>query len=247
MIERYLTGREVTVFWLFIDGKYYLTAIGNRHVKHNQGDDVIPLPVGYTYPASITPKYRAEIEENVKRMFRYAGIKNGMMFMQCKVENDVCIVYDIGFRLTGSLEYINLEAVCGYNPLEMMIRFAVTGKMTEENIEDKICPETMKPSFNVSCLAKPGTIADIDGIDQVRNFPEVLDVVMAHYPGENITEQMRGLLAQITVRVLGTVDSKERLFGAMHRIENAVHILSTEGEEMRLPGIEVNDMEGLIR
>lgn len=243
LVERYMTGREVTVFWLFVDGRYYLTAIGNRHVKRNQGDDVIPLPVGYTYPASITPKYRAEIEENAKKMFRYAGIRNGMMFMQCKVEDDTCVVYDIGYRLTGSLEYINLEKSCGYNPLEMLINFAVTGKMTEQNPESLIRPETMKPSFNVSFLAKPGTIAKIEGIDVVKSFPEVSEVVVEHCPGETITENMRGLLAQIAIRVLGTVDRKEQLYDAIHKIEDAISIVSTEGNEMKLVGIDAKDIE----
>ena len=39
IIERYMTGREVTIFWTFVDGKYYLSAIGNRHVKQNQGEN----------------------------------------------------------------------------------------------------------------------------------------------------------------------------------------------------------------
>ena len=246
LVERYMTGREVTVFWLFIDGNHYLTAIANRHVKQNQGEDIIPLPVGYTYPASITPKYRAEIEENAKKMFQYAGIKNGMMFMQCKVEDDVCVVYDIGYRLTGTLEYINLEQSCGYNPLAMLIHFAVTGKMTEENPESLILPETMKPSFNISCLAKPGTIAKIEGVEAVKAFPEVADVVIEHYPGETITKEMRGLLAQIAVRILGNADKKEKLYETMHKIEETISIVSTEGEEMKLQGLEPQDIDGEV-
>ena len=81
LIERYMDGPEVTVFWTFQDGNHYLSALGNRHVKYNQGHDVIPLPVGYTFPSVFLPKYRKEVEENCKRMFRHIGIKNGMMFM----------------------------------------------------------------------------------------------------------------------------------------------------------------------
>lgn len=246
LIERYMTGREVTVNWLFVDGEYYLTSIANRHVKRNQGDDVIPLPVGYTYPASITSKYRAEIEEKAKSMFTAAGIRNGMMFMQCKVEDDVCVVYDIGFRLTGAQEYITYEDACGYNPLEMMIRFAVTGKMCEKEELGKIQPETMKPAFNVSILAKPGTIGRIEGIEEAIEFPEVSDVIIAHYPGETITEKMRGLLAQISVRAFGSVDRKEQLYDAMKTVEKTIKIVSVEDELMNLPGIDKEDIEGLV-
>ena len=246
LIERYMEGREVTVFWTFQNGNYYLSALGNRHVKHNQGDDVIPLPVGYTFPSVYLSKYRMDVEENCKQMFRHLGIKDGMMFMQCKVEDGTCYVYDLGFRLTGSLEYKILERVCGYNPLEMMICFALTGKMGEESIADKAMPEFKTPAFNVSCLCAPGTIKEITGVDEVKLMAEVEDAVLAHVPGETITEQMRGLLAQITVRVLGSIETKDDLLPTMQRINNAIHIIGENGEELLLPGIEYSDIEGYV-
>lgn len=246
LIEKYMDGREVTVFWVFQDGEYYLAGHSNRHVKRNQGDDVIPLPVGYTFPSKFLPKYRAEVEENAKKMFAHLGIKDGMMFMQCKVEDDTCFVYDIGYRLTGSLEYKILERVCGYNPLEMLICYALTGSMGEPDLKDKANPDFKTPAFNVSCLCSPGTIGEITGMDEVKKFAEVEDAVIAHRPGETITEQMRGLLAQITVRILGSVESKEQLLPTMNKIENTLHILSTDGRELMLPGIEKEDIEGYV-
>lgn len=246
LIEKYIDGREVTVFWVFQNGEYYLAGHSNRHVKKNQGDDVIPLPVGYTFPSKYLPKYQAEVEDNCRAMFKHLGIKDGMMFMQCKVENDTCLVYDIGYRLTGSLEYKILERVCGYNPLEMLICYSLTGTMGEPNLALKANANFKAPAFNVSCLCAPGTIKEITGIEEVLNFPEVEDVVIAHQPGETITEQMRGLLSQITVRVLGSVESKEQLFTIMNKIEKTLHILSVEGKDLMLPGIEERDIEGFV-
>ena len=246
LIERYMDGREVTVFWTFQDGNYYLSALGNRHVKHNQGNDVIPLPVGYTFPSVYLPKYRKEVEENCKKMFRYMGLKDGMMFMQCKVEDGICYVYDLGFRLTGSLEYKILERVCGYNPLKMMIEFALTGKMGNESIADKAIPEFREPAFNVSCLCAPGTIKELIGVEEVKKFSEVEDVVIAHIPGDTITESMRGLLAQMTVRVLGSVHSKEKLLPVMQKIDDTIHIIGENHRELLLQGIEYSDIDGYL-
>ena len=246
LIERYMNGREVTVFWTFQDGNYYLSALGNRHVKHNQGNDVIPLPVGYTFPSVYLPKYRKEVEENCKQMFRYLGLKDGMMFMQCKVEEGTCYVYDLGFRLTGSLEYKILERVCGYNPLKMMIEFALTGKMGSESIADKAIPVFREPAFNVSCLCAPGTIKELIGVEDVKKFPEVGDAVIAHIPGDTITESMRGLLAQITVRVLGSVHSKEQLLPVMQKINDTIHIIGEDHRELLLQGIEYSDIDGYL-
>ena len=241
LVEEYLDGEEATIFWVFDDGNYNLCGIGNRHVKENQ-EGVIPLPVGYTYPSRFTKKYQDEVEENTKEMFRSAGIKNGMMFMQAKVKDGTLVVYDIGYRLTGSLEYKNINAVCGYYPLEMMINFALTGKMTDKEVKYDPYFNGLYP-YNVSCLVKPGTIAEIKGIEEVKSLPGVIDAVIAHYPGETITEEMRGLLTQITVRVLGTVKNKDELIPTMKKINDLVRVYSTDGIDMRLSGIEDEDIE----
>lgn len=246
LIERYMDGREVTVFWTFQNGNYYLSALANRHVKHNQGKDVIPLPVGYTFPSVFLPKYQNEVEENCKKMFSHLGIKDGMMFMQCKVEDGTCFVYDLGFRPTGSLEYKILKRVCGYDPLEMMIYHSLTGSMGPEDITAKVNPLFNAPAFNVSCLCAPGMIKEIIGVEEVRSLLEVEDVVLGHVPGETITEQMRGLLAQITVRVLGSVSKKEELLPIMQKIDNTIHLVGEQGEELLLPGIEYSDIDGFV-
>lgn len=249
LVEQYLTGRELTVFWIFQDGKYYVSAIGNRHVKHNQ-EGVIPLPVGYTFPASVTQSYLENTAPNVEKMLAHTGVKNGMMFMQCKLENDELVVYDIGFRLTGSLEYKILDRVCDFDPLKMMIHFALTGSMSEEDISEKVDPKfdrSGKYAFNVSVLSKPGVIKDITGIENVKAMLQVEDVVLAHIPGETITEDMKGLLSQITVRILGTADSIENMEQIMFKIYDNLDIISDKGESLKLMGLEMSDIEGTLK
>lgn len=74
-----------------------------------------------------------------------------------------------------------------------------------------------------------------------------MDAVVAHYPGEVITESMRGLLAQISLRVFGTANSKEELWERVQQVQNAVKIISTKGENMILPGYERSDIEGYLK
>lgn len=246
LIERYIDEDEVTIFWLFVNGKYYVTMLGNRHVKHNQ-EGVIPLPVGYTYPSAAQPRFLKETAPKMEKMFRSVGIKNGMMFMQSKLVDGECWVYDIGYRLTGSLEYINLRNVCGYDPLDMMIHFALTGDMGEPDIEKKADPYFGgKYLYNVSLLCGPGKIAEIIGIEEIKKLPGVLDIVVAHPAGDEITQKMKGLLAQITIRVLGKADSIGEMKHEMLEVQRLAHVISEEGEEMILPGMEEADFVGTI-
>ena len=246
LVEQYLDKPEVTIFWLFINGKYYMTLLGNRHIKHNQ-DGELPLPAGYTYPAKVQTKFLEETAPKMKRMFQAAGIKNGMMFMQCKVVDGQCVVYDIGYRLTGTLEYINLNALCGYDPMDMMIHFALTGNMGVLDIETKIDPYLNgKYAYNVSILCCPGEIAQITGIEEVRNLPGVIDVVVSHPEGDIITPNMKGRLAQITIRILGKADSSEQMCNDILNIQRMFNINSVMGENMILDGMDKNDFIGTL-
>lgn len=244
LVERYLTGKEVTVFWVFQDGNYYLCAIGNRHVKNNQ-EGVIPLPVAYTFPATITQSYIQNIVPNVKRMLESVGVKDGMMFMQCKLEEKQCIVYDIGYRLTGSLEYKIFEKICGYSPMKMLIHFALTGKMANDDVAEYVNPYLGEYAFNVSVLGKPGKIDRVEGYQDVLEMPGVIDSVLAHQPGEEITEEMKGLLSQICLRVLGTAKTKKELWENLINIYDSIHIISTENKEMKLSGLEFADLDDI--
>ena len=246
LVERYIDEAEATIFWLFVNGQYYLMMLGNRHVKHNQ-EGVIPLPAGYTYPSAVQPRFLKDTAPKMEKMFRSIGIQNGMMFMQCKIVDGECWTYDIGYRLTGSLEYINLKEICGYDPMDMLIRFALTGDMGEPDIAKKADPYFGgKYAYNVSLLCKPGKIARITGLDEIEKLPGVIEVVVAHPEGDEITQKMKGLLAQITVRILGKADSIEEMKHEMLEIQRLAHVISDTGEEMILPGMEESDYIGSI-
>lgn len=246
VVEQYIDNPEATVFWLFADGVYYVVLIGNRHVKHNQ-EGVLPLPAGYTYPAAVQPRFLSETAPAMRKMFRSVGLRNGIMFMQCKIIDGICVVYDIGYRLTGSLEYINLKGLCGFDPLDMMITFALTGQTGEPNIAEKIDPYLGgRYAFNVSVLCKPGKVAEITGLEEVRKMPGVLDAVVAHPIGDTISQAMKGRLAQITVRILGQAEDKEAMKAQMLDIQKKVHVISDSGEEMVLPGLDESDFEGTV-
>ena len=243
LVERYVNGKEVTVFYLLDDGEIYLTGMGNRHVKHNQ-EGIIPLPVAYTFPSVYLNDYMKETDQNVKEMFRSLGMKNGMVFMQCLVQDNECIVYDIGYRLTGTLEYKLMNEIDGYDPLEMLIRFALTGKMSEKGLKEIVNPIWKQYACNVSFLMKPGTIEEIKGIEKIKEIPGVVDAVLAHEIGDTLPEEAKGMLKQIMLRVFAVAENENELKVISNKIHDTLEVISTENESLLLEGFDTNDLEG---
>lgn len=246
LVEDYLEGPEVTVFWVFIDGEYRVFLLGNRHVKHNQ-EGVIPLPAGYTFPAAVLSRYLDEVAPNVEKMLRSVGVRDGMMFMQCIVRDGIPYVYDIGYRTTGSLEQHITADVAGYSVIDMMLCHAVTGKMTDDpDIFNKIEHGLYSPTFNISCLMKPGTIDHFEGLDALDASENAIAYVKAHVEGETLPPEAKGQLRQIALRILGKANDVSELEKVMLELQEQVRIVDPSGEDLMLPGLEHPDFVGTI-
>lgn len=242
LIEKYLEGFEITVFWLFIDGKRYVSQIGNRHVKSNQ-DGAIPLPAGYSFPSSEIPRYLERIAPSVDDMLEAHNVQNGMMFMQCICNQEDIFVYDIGFRLTGSLEYHLTKEIAGYSAMEMLLHFAVTGRMTDDSDASKKIERGLEsPAFNISVLMKPGILGRFEGLDTVREDESYIASMESYEEGDILPWEARGELRQIALRILGVVDDVRDIEEKMLQIQGEVRVLSPDGNDLTLPGIEPSDV-----
>lgn len=232
LIEKYLTCKEATVFYLFVDGKSYFTFMGDRHVAPVK-DGFIKLPTGYSFPSKGTEYFEKELHPKFEKMFEKLQIKNGMMFLQCFIDEDgKCIPYEPGFRLTGSLEYILLDKVCGYNPMAMMINYAFTGKMTNSDELSKINPMVNKKCYNISCLLKPGTIKEIKGVEELEKTDGIVEVFKTYEVGDTLPPDVWGKLAQIGLRLFVVPRDEDNYKRIQKEIEAKLCVLSEQGENM---------------
>ena len=245
IVERYLTGNEVVAFWYIQNGEANLTAVGNWHKKQYY-DGVNAMGIGYTFPSDYISIYERDSVPKVKKMLADVGIKNGAMFFQFFMDDGIPKVYDIGFRLTGTLESKIVDAINGFDPMEKMIEFALSGNMGED-ITDKIDPHFGNEyGWNVSFLIKPGKIAKIEGIEMIKSLPEVIDAVPNHYIGDVIEENQKGNLTQIVLRVLGHSNSLGQINKDMNKVYNCLIVESETGEEMLLPFEDIQKYYSLI-
>jgi len=241
LVERYMSGKEVAIFYAIQDGEIYLTAMADRHTKHKQGG-IIPLPVAYIFPSNHLKTYQESLNEKVREMFKSIGIKNGMIFIQSFVENGECIFYEMGFRIAASMEYKITAKTNGINPMEMMVNYALKGKMNETDIKRDVNPNFKEWGCNITFLAKPGKIVKIIGIEEVSSFPGIIDVVPAYKEGEVIPATALGTLKQVIIRVFAIAETKQELAAIMDKIHNTIKVYSEDGENMLLQTFDTKEL-----
>lgn len=229
LIERLMQGKEATIFYYLHDGKSYFLGLGDRWM-YEQNEKLLKLPVGYTFPANDITSFVKNQNDNIVKMFDSLQMKEGMVFMQSFVEDDKYVIYEMGYRLTGSIEQYLTEKAYGFNHLKEMIKYAV-GDIVDTTAVEKIDPFDCCMA-NVTLLLSRGEIAKIEGIDETKNIGGVCHVYSSYNPGKVIDDSIIGTLAQVGIRVLLTADNEQQLLEMMDKVKDTIHVYDQDGNDM---------------
>lgn len=239
LIERMMVAEEATIYYLIQDGEIYLSAMADRHLNRSQ-NGVVPLPAVYIFPSKYLQAYQRDLNNQVIEMFKSIGIENGIIFIQTFVENGKFIFYEMGYRLTPTLEYKIIAKFNGINPLEMMINFALTGKMYDQPVGQYIDPDFKQYGCNITFLAKPGSIGRIEGVERAKRIKGVLDVVPNHEEGHTIPQGARGTLLQVVLRALATAGTFNKLLDVIDQLYDCIKVYGDDGSTMLLNVFETD-------
>jgi biotin carboxylase len=241
IVEKYVEAKEATIFYTLQNGEILLTSVADRHTKA-VSDGKIPLPVAYTFPSEYQQQYIETLNDRVIEMFRSIGLRDGIVFIQSFVENGKFIFYGMGYRLTASLEYHIFSKINDLNTLDLMINYALSGKMSDTDIRNRIDPDFKECGCNITFLAKPGKIAAIEGIEKMYTIPGVIKVVLSYAEGDTIPETATATLLQVVARVFAVAPTKEELINVMDRVHDSFKVYSDKKENMLLPVFNTEEL-----
>ena len=130
----------------------------------------------------------------------------------------------------------------GINSVEMMVNFALKGKMNEISIKRNVNPNFKEWGCNISFLAKPGKIVKITGIEEVSSFPGIIDVIPTYQEGDIIPATALGTLEQIIVRVFAIAETKQELAATIEKIHNTIKVYSEDEESMLMQTFDTREL-----
>ena len=186
LVEDYITGREFLMNYIAQDGEFRMVSMFDRYASSDRGGAInyASLSLG---PSKAVDYYYDEVEGKVINMFRSLGFKDGLYFLQGYSDGDKITFFEMGCRLGGS--YYDLERKCiGIDPVDMTIRYALTGKMT--NNINAVPPRVGKYSnigvcVNYLLIGGEETIARIEGIDEIKKMPSYVESEQRQFVGDH--------------------------------------------------------------
>ncbi len=203
IIEKYMTpdvNQDLTISYLVKDGEPVLVSLGDRHSGRRE-DNLDRQLVCTIQPSRYIKDYLAVSDDRIKGLIRRIGIKNGPVFFQGYWDGKTVRLYDPGLRYPGNEYEQILDKATGVNLMKDIIPYCVGGEIEgfEEakgcfDLGGKVCLQYM---VNVG----PGVIGVFDGLDIIRQHPNIIDVTQKHFVGDKVeqTGDIRHRAAEISV------------------------------------------------
>lgn len=230
IVERYMDCDDVSLCYTLQDGHISLSAICDRYIHKTSKFGSVTS--GLIYPSVYTDLYLKKYDRKVRQMFKNMELKNGVLFMQAFVENDSFYFYEMGYRLSGGRHYIFTKEINGISAIDSLINFAITGRMSDEDIRNVDNPKFNKICSQVSVLCSSEKIGQISGLNEIKNFEEVKDISQMY--NENDIVGPQGTTMQIFARIHIVVDNIIKLQQTLLNIKKTLKVVNDHGDNMIL-------------
>lgn len=236
LIEKFMDSRKVeciNIDYLIRDGEIKLSAVGDKYVNDEQGNKT-PLTAGVIYPSIRLREYVDTLNDKVIDMFKGLNLKNGTLFIESFYDEEGFHFYEMGYRVGGGQSSILINEMIGVDYLKMLISFALTGKMCEQDIWEKVTPFYSQSACSIVLLIKPGFVNRIEGIDEIANLKDVIKYTQYYQIGEEMPERLTGTLGQTFAKIHIVSKDLKTLSKTVGKVKASIKVFDEKGNSMLL-------------
>lgn len=230
IIEKYIGGKNsFQVNYLFVNGNAYVlrTADGYKGLLEEKLDRVALCSIS---PSIYTNEFFNEVNEKFVKMMQSIGFQNGPVMAQGFYDEGVFRFYDPGLRFPG-VDYEEIyKQLYSVDLAEIMIYFAITGKMPKVSLEN----QNVFLDGKVACILYPtigaGKISEIKGIKQIEKDSSIYAFECRYGVGDSVEWSFttRQRLAEIVLLENNLNELNEKI----RYIQQIIEVKDVNGENM---------------
>lgn len=211
ILESFLDGTECTVETFTVNGRTQVLGMSDK--VH------LPFPhcvsISLTYPPFFDESLRTAVADAAARAIDATGMRNGPGHVEVIVTPSGPVVVEVAARGGGYRIFSDIiQGLSGVDPVGAVIDLAI-GRVPE------VTPTRARAAvlrfFNP---AVTGMLSALDGVDEAKRIPGVLDVVVEVKVGEPVGDITRD--GERPGYIITIADTRERALAAADRAERAV-------------------------
>lgn len=242
--ERYMqSGNEIFIHYTVQNGYCSLSASFLKY-KIDEEKEKAASCLFHMFAPKYLEEYRKTTEPAVIKLVQDLGIKYGNVMFQGFEENGKLYFHESGLRMGGEQFYVFAEPLNGISSLELMIEFALTGKMTTYDAKTQDNYKFSKYCCNYYVPLKPGQIRKVEGVEEIKAMPQLLQCRQFKFVGDVISDTSS--LDRVIFRLHVMDDTKEAFAKTLCKISDTIKILDENGNDMQLQKLEYDAVMAMI-
>lgn len=230
LIEKYMgSQKDLQLVYMVVEGEPVLVRVEDRYLGDKESG-LDKLDIASIEPSFYEELYREKVNEKTISVIRALGLKNSPVFLQGFLDGERVRFYDPGIRLPGD-DYDRIyKSVTGIDLGELLLRFALTGKMPVQTGEKIKNARINKATAMILPAVRPGKIAKIEGIEEIRQNPAVLAVNQTYGVGDVVGEHnnVRQRFGEFDIECNDFTELKTVIDWLFH----VLHVFDEKGEDM---------------
>lgn len=231
IIEDYITGREFLMNFIAQDGEFRMISMFDRYASDDRGSAINYASLSYG-PSKAVDYYLDNVNDKVINMFKSLGFKDGLYFMQGYSNGNKITFFEMGCRLGGS--YYDLERRCiNIDPVDMTIRYALSGKMTDNiyNFPTNIGKyNNIGVCVNYLLIGGDETIHKISGIEVIKKMASFVELEQRQFEGDHYKNDKT--VDRPVLSVYLAVDNMEQLINDVNYMNSIFTVINKEGHSL---------------
>lgn len=184
ILERYIVGSELNVIAIVCDGEPHLLTLSDRLRPEGVG-----FGVGWAhlYPSELSERALQRVGETAVAAIRALGLRNGIAFPQILAADDEAFVVEVAARIPAGQMADLVRLGTGVDLFEVALQQAFGTPIDDATR----LPRFQRPVAIRFVTASPGVlptgrVSSIEGLDEVRASPGVLEAGLYLRLGETI-------------------------------------------------------------
>ncbi len=241
IIERFMKCDDSGIYITIQNGKVYSSLVYDRYTSTEQiGKSNVCL--GGVYPSKYINVYFNKIESKLFKLLHSLNVKDGILMLSAFIENNEYYFYDVGFRLQGEAPQILLKNINQFDQVQMLIDFAMTGKFGLESIANKNDPLLHGGyAATIWFLAKEGKINSIQGLKQIQENTNIIEIRQRLFEGDEVASSMIGNEKQVVMRVYIKGKCKEDLITTYNYVVRNLKVIDNNNQSQLLNNFKIQE------
>lgn len=241
IVEDYITGTEFLLDYVGVNGEFRLLSMFDRYMSPGRGTAINYSNVCLS-PSKHIEQYYEEANPKILKMFKELGFTDGLIFLQGHTDGKRITFYEMGCRLGGS--FFNLEqAVLGLNPVEMIVRYALTGKMLssiDEVREHSADFPKVAMVANYLLEGEDETVARIDGVEEVKALDTYAALIQQRDVGCHIKKDT--IVDKPVLSFYMVADNLDKAKETLAYMNEKIQVVNAEGKSLLSAKYDPNNL-----